>query len=296
MLLINFNKKQNKRLWQLCNCGFAPKNTFPFSQSTTARHLCDFLQQKQLQKLVIKALNLEQVFQIPTEKDIIFSHKNYATRTFKAWIVVPVVLGVLSALSVGIKLVSSTARVTSMESTKHGVTQSLTSRSQLGLLLIVTVEFSTFVNWLYVSYFWHWIICLLLLSSDGVFYFWWRIILRIASISSYIKCTAVHGSMIDQHSQTFPYDWLTLQLWGSLLDNSSSKYWWKMRLTTGVVCCSYLFWCVQSNNTCIGVSAGHFQKIGRGQEKIVWFLSHLHKLTFKSKSCLQICGRMDSMC
>ena len=40
-------------------------------------------------------------------------------------------------------------RVTSMESTKHGVTQSLTLRlhgTQLGLLLIVTVDFSTFVN------------------------------------------------------------------------------------------------------------------------------------------------------
>ena len=119
MLLINFNRKQNKRLYQLCNCGFAPKNTFPFSQSTTTRHLCDFLQQKQLQKLVIKALNLEQVFQIPTEKDIIFCHNNYSTRTFKEWILDknPDVLFALLALSVSTNLVSSTARVTSMEST-----------------------------------------------------------------------------------------------------------------------------------------------------------------------------------
>ena len=35
---------------------------------TTAWHLCDFLQQKQLRKLVIKALNLARVFQIQTYK------------------------------------------------------------------------------------------------------------------------------------------------------------------------------------------------------------------------------------
>ena len=157
-----------------------------------------------------------------------------------------------------------------LQSTKHGVTQSLTSRSQLVIDC-----------YCWVFYFCELIVCVLLLTSDYMSftfvlrwcYFWWQIILRIATISSYVKCTAAHGSMIDQHSQTFPYDWLTLQLWGSLLDNSSSKYCWKMRLTTGVVCCSYLFWCVQSNNTCIRVSVGHFEKLRHGQEKKCIFRS-----------------------
>ena len=173
MLLINFNKKQNKRLWQLCNCGFAPKNTFPFSQSTTARHLCDFLQQKQLQKLVIKALNLEQVFQIPTEKDIIFSHKNYATTIYKTW-------------------------SNSVTDIKIPVGYWLLLLSFL--LLWTDCMCLTFDIRLYVFYFCPQMVwCLLLLMTDYQ--------LRIATISSYVKCTAAHSSMIDQHSQTFPI-WL----------------------------------------------------------------------------------------
>ena len=205
-----------------------------FTTETTAK-TCN----KSIEKLVIKALNLEQVFQIPTEKDIIFSHKNYATTIYKTW-------------------------SNSVTDIKIPVGYWLLLLSFL--LLWTDCMCLTFDIGLYVFYFCPQMVwCLLLLMTDYQ--------LRIATISSYVKCTAAHGSMIDQHSQTFPYDWLTLQLWGSLLDNSSSKYWWKMRLTTGVVCCSYLFWCVQSNNTCIRVSVGHFEKLRHWQEKKCIFRS-----------------------